>query len=747
MHVVESIYFLPRKIFLLLRLFTEINKLFDMRIKLTLIAATLFISVASFAQTKFTVKANTAFESKLWSAAVSNYQIAIKKEKDANLKIELMYKMAQSFENLRDFGNAVNWYEKVLSQGGSFIDKNPEIYLKLGDTYKKLEDYETAIENYKKFQELKPDDKRGLNGQKSCELALKWLDNPQRYDVQNLKDLNSKFDDMAPVYAGRKYDELVFSTYRQGAMGRGVNDVNGQAFPDLFYAKLSRQGDWSAPIAVEGEVNTEHAEGGPAFDSRKSTMYFTRCEATENEMKGCDIFYAKRQGKAYSEAILLPLFEDSLAKVVVHPNMSPDDEVLYFAANNIEGYGGFDLYYAKWNKKEKKFEEPVNLGPEINTAGDELYPYIHEDGTLYFSSNGHIGMGGFDLFKVQKQEDGYGPVENLKAPLNSAADDVSIIYEGKDERGYLTSNRTGGKGRFDLWSFVLPPLEIFVQGVICNSATKLPIENAIVTISGSDGSLMSDTTNAQGEYRFELKPNTTYQLSAKSDEEITNKFGTKKLKYFASEKALVDAIGVEESKTFVQDMCLDPIPVGGIELPNIVYEFNKATLTAESKIRLNTLVEIMNQNPTLVIELGSHTDFRGSAEYNRKLAQRRAESAVNYLVSKGISKDRMEAKGYGEDAPKTIDSTYYEKAYLGKDGKAPTSKDYKTTTKYGKTVTASFEEQKKAFAPGMTLDEKTINGLSTEGLQECAHQKNRRTEFKVLRTDYKPGQPKTEDEK
>jgi peptidoglycan-associated lipoprotein len=713
-----------------------------MRIKLTLTLATLFLAVTTFAQTKYTTKAEEAFKSGYWNAAVENYQIAIKKEKDANLKMDLMYKMAQSYENLRDFANAVNWYEKVVSQGGSYLDKNPEIYLNLANSYKKLEDYESAIENYKKFNEVKPDDKRGLNGQKSCELALKWIDSPQRYKVDNMKDLNSKFDDGAPVYSGRKYDELIFSTYRQGAMGRGVNDVSGQAYPDLFYAKLSRTGEWSSPVAVQGEVNSDAAEGGAAFDSRKSTMYFTRCEAVDDGKKGCDIFYAKKQGQAFGEAILLSLFPDSLAQVVVHPHMSPDDEVLYFAANNIEGYGGFDLYYAVWNKKEKKFEDPVNLGPQINTAGDELYPYIHEDGTLYFSSNGHIGMGGFDLFKVTKKEDGYGPVENLKVPLNSAADDISIIFEGKEERGYLSSNRPGTKGRMDIWSFVLPPLEIFVQGVISNCKTKLPIENAIVTISGSDGSLMTDTTNAQGEYRFELKPNTTYQIASKSDEEVTNQFGTKKLKYFASEKALVDAIGVEESKTFVQDLCLDPIPVGGIELPNIVYEFNKATLTAESKIRLNGLVETMKQNPTLVIELGSHTDFRGSAEYNRKLAQARAQSAVDYLVSKGIARDRMVAKGYGEDAPKELDSSYVEKAYVGKDGKKPAASDYSTTTKYGKKVSASFEEQKKTFVPGMKLDEKTINGLSTEGLQECAHQMNRRTEFKVLRTDYKPGEKK-----
>ena len=293
----------------------------------------------------------------------------------------------------------------------------------------------------------------------------------------------------------------------------------------------------------------------------------------------------------------------------------------------------------------------------------------------------------------------------------------------------------------DVWSFNLPKLVLFVQGVVKDKQTKVILPNSKVTMVGSDGSSVEAMTDDTGGYKFKLLPNTTYQLQADNDLTTLDNFGNEVKMYFASEKALVSTIGVEESKTFVQDLELERIPIEkGIELPNIVYAFDKADLLASSKLKLNILVETMKDNPTLVIELGSHTDFRGSAKYNRNLAQRRAQSAVNYLISKGISKDRMIAKGYGEDAPKELDSAYVQKAFFGDGEKGPTATNYSTTTKRGKLVSASFDQQKETFVVGMRLDESTINSLSSEGFQECAHQMNRRTEFKVLRTNYKSGE-------
>ena len=706
------------------------------------------LTLGGFAQHKTTQKADKAFGKGLWNAAIENYKLALKKEKDNELKLKIMYNMAQSYAGAREYRNAITWFKKVERKGKVFISTNPIVLLQMGNAYKSMDQYEDAMNSFKAYSDLKPDDERGKRGAKSCELAIKWTDKPTRYKVENVRQLNSKYDDAVPVYTNKRYKEIVFQSYRLGAEGKGENDVNGQAYPDIYATKLSKDGKWSNPLPVEGDpqigVNTKYAEGAPAMNAKMNELFFTRCKNIEGKVKAeksCQILSAKKRGKAYGEAIQLAIGGDSL--IVAHPALTNKDQTMYFVSNMKGGQGGKDIWVADFDKKKKTWVNVRNLGPGVNTAGDELYPFVHADGTLYFSSNGHVGIGGFDIFKVEKLKDEWGPVINMKVPINSSADDISIVFEAVAEKGYLTSNRGGGRGRMDVWSFNLPKLVLFVTGVVKDKFTRVILPNSKVTMTGSDGSSVEAITDETGGYKFKLMPNTTYQIQADNEMTSTNQYGTVSKKYFASEKALISTIGVEESKTFVQDLELEPIPPGGIELPNIVYAFNSHLLLDESKLKLNVLVGVMEANPTLVIELGSHTDFRGSAAYNRNLAQKRAQSAVDYLISKGVAKDRMEAKGYGEDAPKPVDSLYVAKNFTGKNANP---RDFTTVTKKKKTVSANVQEQISAFVVGVVLDEKFITSLATEGLQECAHQMNRRTEFRVLRTDYKPGQTATVDE-
>jgi peptidoglycan-associated lipoprotein len=704
------------------------------------------LSTVVFSQHKLTIKADQAFEKGYWSSAIENYRLALKKEKNAEIKLRIIFNLAQSYSGAKDYKNSVTWLKKVKNKGKAFLKNHPEVLLKLADSYKAMERYTDAMASYNEYSEIMPDDEKGERGSKSCELAIKWTQNPTRYKIKNERLINSKFDDAIPVYSNKRYKEIVYQSYRSGAEGKGTNDVNGQAYPDLYSSKLQKDGKWTSPTPLQGDkdngVNTAFAEGGPAMNSKMNEIYFTRCknyEGKSKKEKSCQIYSSKKRGAAYGDAVILEIGNDSV--IVAHPTLTNKDQTIYFVSNMKGGRGGKDIWMADYDKKKKKWLNIRNLGPEVNTPGDELYPFVHADGTLYFSSNGHVGIGGFDIFKVEKLEDGWGPVMNLKVPINSSSDDISIIFEAESERGYLTSNRNGGRGKMDLWSFNLPKLVLFVQGIVMDKQTKVILPNSKVTMVGSDGSSVEGLTDETGGYKFKLLPNTTYQLQADNDLTTLDNFGNEVKMYFASEKALVSTIGVEESKTFVQDLELERIPIEkGIELPNIVYAFDKADLLSSSKLKLNILVETMKDNPTLVIELGSHTDFRGSAKYNRNLAQRRAQSAVNYLISKGISKNRMIAKGYGEDAPKELDSAYVQKAFFGDGEKGPIATNYSTTTKRGKLVSASFDEQKNTFVVGIKLDESTINRLSSEGLQECAHQMNRRTEFKVLRTDYKSGE-------
>jgi peptidoglycan-associated lipoprotein len=738
-----------RKLLLLLFFFFKSTgfKLNSMKLKNLL--TVLFISAFTFgvmAQHKLTKKADNAFQKGFWNAAIENYTLALKREKDAEIKLRIMYNMAQSYAGAKEYKNAVTWFKKIEKKGKNFVQTNPEVLLKLGHAYKSMEEYEKAMNSYMAYSDLKPDDANGKKGSKSCELAIKWNDKPTRYKVENVRQLNSKYDDAIPAYSNKRYKELVYQSYRAGAIGKGDNPVSGQAFPDIYTSKLAKNGKWSTPAPITGDekvgVNTKFAEGGPSMNVKMNTLYFTRCknfDGKEKKEKSCQIYKSVKRGQDYAEAEMLMIGNDSL--IVAHPTLTNKDQTLYFVSNMKGGIGGKDIWVADYDKKEKKWVNIRNLGTDVNTPGDELYPFVHADGTLYFSSNGHVGIGGFDIFKVEKLKDGWGPVQNMKVPINSSSDDISITFEKEAERGYLTSNRSGGRGRMDVWSFNLPKLVICVSGVVKDKLTKEYLPNSKVVIRGSDGSTFDAITDETGAYKFCLKPNTTYQIQAENDKTKMNKFGTEFGVYFTSEKALISTIGVEESRTMIQDLELERIPDDGIELPNIEYEYNKADLKAISKLKLRDLVRIMKENPGLVIELGSHSDFRGSADYNRDLALRRAEAAVKFLVSEGIVKDRMVPNGYGEDAPRKIDSTYVQKAYFGTADAEPTAKDYSSID--GRTkekVSASFADQKATFVPGVILNEAFIKLLKSNGLVQCAHQMNRRTEFKVLRTDYKPGQ-------
>ncbi|MFT6747183.1 MAG: peptidoglycan-associated lipoprotein [Glaciecola sp.] len=679
----------------------------------TLIVALTILTFTVSAQNKFTTKGNEAFEKQYWFAAIDNYKIALKKEKDKELKKLITYRIAQSYEKTRDVANAVNWYGKVVKKGGGFADSKPEVYLKLANSLKKMEMYSEAMEHYMTYQDKRPDDEAGIKGAKSCELAMKWIAKPTRYLVENVKQLNTKSNDAIPNYSSKKKDEIIFQSYRKGGLGNDENNVSGEAFPDLYTSKLDRKtGQWNSPTLLPDPVNTNFAEGSPSLNSKCSILYFSRCENHEKETKGCDIYKATKKGQGYGAPLKLELFDDSSATVNSHPFINADESRLYFVSNMKGGQGGFDIWYSTWDKKEKKFINPKNLGPEINTPGHEYYPFIHADGTLYFSSNGHVGMGGFDLFKSAKEEKGFGPVTNLKVPLNSSADDASIVFDGDFERGFISSNRAGSKGLTDIWSFVLPKAEVFVEGVIGDCAGG-PVANVTVLLKGSNGSLEDVTTGADGKYKFKLELGLMYTLLASSDSTYTNSVGTEFKRYFASDKKNIDVVGIEDSKTFIQDLCLEKIPERrGIELPNIVYDYNKSTLTKDAKNKLQGLISTMKDNPTIVIELGSHTDFRGSAPYNEKLAQARAQSAVDFIAKSGVAKDRMVAKGYGESVPKAIDSV-----------------GFKLLT----------PKQQGMFPIGTVLSEKYITGLKDKNKVEVAHQMNRRTEFKVLRTDYVAG--------
>ena len=639
------------------------------------LAFTLSLNVS--AQKNFLEEADHAlYNEQKYFDAIEMYKKAYTKEKGRDVKAEIIFKIAESYRLSDQAEQAEVWYDKAILARYN----DPTSYLHLGEMKKLGGKYDEAIVQFKKYMAEVPEDPRGQQGVTSAEQAQKWLDQPTKYIVEPMSLINSEGYDFSPTFSDKNNDEIIFTSLREGSTGSGVSAVTGQSFADLYQSTRDRKGKWSEPVLVEG-INTESEEGSAVMNKRKNTIFYTKCMVDKKGYFGCKIYQAKKMGSGFGQEEVIPIGTDSTT--IGHPALTEDDKTLIFAADLEGGYGGKDLWYVRLISRSKGWSEPINLGPEINTSGHEMFPYIHENGTLYYSSDGLPGMGGLDIFKTDIMgENKWGNPTNLKSPINSYSNDFGIIFDGNNNKGYFTSNRQGGKGLDDIWSFAEPPLLFVLGGIVKDLETGEPLVAATITLVGTDGSTAEAETDAAGTFEFAdnagdpyINPETSYSLSVKKPG-------------YLNAKGNETTVGLEESKRFAHLYELQPITKDPIKLPEILYEFNKTTLTDQAKDSLNYLYRIMADNPNITIELKANTDSRGSDSYNLKLSQGRAESAVNYLVSLGIEKERMEPKGYGETA--------------------------------------------------LLISDAEINKLATEEEREAAHQLNRRTEFSILRTDYIP---------
>jgi peptidoglycan-associated lipoprotein len=415
-------------------------------------------------------------------------------------------------------------------------------------------------------------------------------------------------------------------------------------------------------------------------------MYFTRCKNAKNKVWGCQILSTQLVGGAWSKVKVIDISNDSV--VIAHPAISPDDLTLYFVSDMPGGQGGKDIWKVTRTSAGGDWGMPENLGAEINTSGDEMFPYVHSDGTFYFASNGHIGMGGLDIFKANNDE-GHWVVENMGYPINTYADDFGITFQNDNEQGFFSSNRTM-RGDDDIFVFTLPPLAFSLVGLVVDEKTNKALGGGSVKIISSDGITNEMPVGVDGTFKTGMKPNIDYVFIASH-------------KGYLNGKERETTKGLDKSKEFKITIPLASIE-NPIELTNIFYDFAKWDLRPESMVALDKLVEVLNDNPSITIELGSHTDSRGSAEDNQLLSQRRAQSVVNYLIDKGITAERLTPKGYGEAVPKVVDE--------------------------------QMAQQYPFLRRGTKLTEEYINTLRNQNDQENAHQQNRRSEFRVLRTDY-----------
>ena len=546
--------------------------------------------------------------------------------------------------------------------------------------------YAAALRSYDKYLEFCPDDSLAINCAEGCRTAQEIRARGSRYVVKQAKLFNSRRADFCPMYLGADCDQIYYTSTTEKATGDKKSEITGMKNADVFFSKKNEKGEWERPEPVEGELNTEFDEGIVAFSPDAQTMYLTKARRELNAPTSVEIYTSTRSDAKWSAPVKFEITADTLS-TFGHPAVSPDGEYLYFVSDMPGGYGGKDIWRISLKERQGSL---VNLGPDINTEGNDDFPYVRSDGSLYFSSDEHPGMGGLDIFRataVGDPADMRWKVENMGFPINSAGDDFGITF-GKGEDGFFSSNRGDARGYDHIYSFEYDPVRITIEGLVMDKDEE-PVKNAIIRIVGNDGSNQKEVARDDGSFSFALQRGVKYVMLAGAKGYLNQK------QEFASDSTMEDA-------NYWVEFILPSISKPSV-VENIFYDYDKADLRPESKTALNELIAVLHDNPNVTIEMASHTDRWGSDAYNINLSERRAKSVVDYLVENGISRNRLQPHGYGKSRPKT--------------------------------VTKRIARLYPQFKEGDILTEEFIKTLSEED-QQAADQINRRTEFSVLSLTY-----------
>lgn len=615
--------------------------------------------------------------------AASQYKQAYSKTppKERDRRGLIAGKMAVCYRKINSTPKAVAAYRNMVRYNKATVDDR----LELGRQLLKNGDYKQAAEQFRVVLDSMPDNVLARNGLLSAQQAPAWKKQGSRYTVKRMDVFNSRRAEYSPMLSGDQFDQLYFTSTRNDATGDELSGITGTKNGDIFVSQKDDKGKWSKPEVVNGGLNTEADEGASCLSPDQREMYLTQCVTDPSYPRYAQIVKSNRSDAAWGKASSVELTKDTLSSFA-HPAVSPDGQWLYFVSDMPGGKGGLDIWRVRITSAGYGGVE--NLGEPINTPGNEMFPTFRPNGDLYFSSDGHPGMGGLDIFIAHPGKTGRYVLEHPGYPLNSQGDDFGMTFEGVKNRGFFSSNRNDGRGWDHIYSFVNPEIVQSVKGwVYEQEGYELPA--AQVYMIGSDGTNLKLGVKSDGSFEKELTPGVEYMFLATC-------------KGFLNHKEELKVVPMNDSHEYVLQFPLASI-TAPVLIDNIFYDFNKATLRPESQTALDELVKLLNENPNVTIELSSHCDYKGSSAYNKLLAQRRAESVVNYLVDKGIARDRLSPVGYGKEKPKTIRKKLTEKL---------------TWLKEGDVLTEEF-----------------IKKLDPEKQAIC-NQLNRRTEFIVLRTTY-----------
>ena len=609
--------------------------------------------------------------------------------KDRKVKGQRAMMMADCYRRIHFTSKAITAYQNAIR----YKQDDSLTHFYLGQLQMRNGNYKEAERHFKMAADSLPTDDPhrllALTGLKSAKEASQWKKDGSAYTVKRVDFFNSRRSEYSPMLAGDDNDQLFFTSTRNQAQGDEYSGITGSKNADIFWAQKDDKGKWGKPQTIDSELNTDFDEGACCFTPDGKTMYLTQCKTDPNYPRFATIAASNRSDAAWSKPTEVIISKDTLSSFA-HPAVSPDGQWLYFVSDMPGGMGGLDIWRCQLLSNNET-GVPENLGEPINTAGDEMFPTFRPNGDLYFSSDGHPGFGGLDIFAVKlpaTAETSSVHIEHPGFPLNSQGDDFGMTFEGRLNSGYFSSNRGDTRGFDHLYSFYNPEIVQTVKGwVYEQDGYELPA--AQVYMVGNDGTNIKLSVRGDGSFTQEIKPNVDYVLLATC-------------KGFLNHQEQLRVEPVTKSEEYVLQF-----PLANISAPvlieNIFYDFDKATLRPESATALDELVQLLNENPNITIELSAHTDYKGSEAYNEGLSQRRAESVVNYLIEHGIASDRLTPKGYGEGKPKTIKRKVAERYPFLKEGDV--------------------------------LTEEYINKLPEEQQEQC-NQLNRRTEFIVLRTTY-----------
>lgn len=696
-----------------------------MNVKKIILLAAVSIALNANAQSKKAIKdAELTYASENYCDAAAKCAIAYTKitkntQSALKMKAEYAFRTGESFRRIDDAAQAKDWFEKAILL--KYQDKDPIVYLYTADMYRVLADFKKAEDYYKLYQTKVADDPRAEIGIKSCQMNEEFKANRTRHTVTNVSSLNKDGFDMAPMFVDKKDIQLAFSSSSYPVVGTDEDPISCGPYMDIFVAEIDKKGNFTKVIPIPGDsINTEDNEGTLCIDGRAKTMFFTRCPNVKKENLGCDIWMSEAGSKGWDIPVKLPLkSSDSIS--VGHPCVTEDGKFLIFASDDPAGLGGRDLWYTTYDKRGNTWSTPQNMGPEINTPGDELFPTFAKNGDLIYASNGLPGMGGLDMYRAARvgEENKWENPTNYGSPINSDYNDYAMV-EVDDRKGYFTSERKGVVGdnmKPDIFMYELPP-NVFTLRVnvfdLSDKNRQTKIEGVKVIVQGNNAAdRWEGLTGKDGSIYWDKKPNGDRYVNENSSYKIS----ISKEKFYEDKKgAEFTTVGLKYDQDFVIDMGL--LPIKPIRLPEVRYYVATWKFVNDSTINsldsLNYVITLLDENPGLILELSSHTDPRGGNIYNQVLSENRSKACYEYLVKvKGVDPRRIVPVGKGENEPRVMylkDGIYYEKQDAEN-----SRQELKMTEAY--------------MNPFKAKDKKKF---------EMLQQYNRRTEGKVLSLDFDP---------